>query len=138
MDPNNTPALQPPPGQVTNLSDPYSLRSDMYVAAGVGLGVSSLAVILRVFTKVRVLRSMQLEEYILLLSLLGFFAFTFLMIHAVHLGQGTHQWNVSVAHLQQVIQVRCMPQLKVFPNTTAKGLIHSLPTPLRLYIVPSF
>lgn len=116
MDPNNTPALQSPPGQVTNLSNPYSLRSDMYVAAGVGLGISSVAVILRVFTKVRVLRSMQLEDYILVLSLLGFFAFTFLMIHAVHLGQGTHQWNVSVAHLQQVIQVGSMPPIESFPG----------------------
>lgn len=116
MNPNTTPALQPPPGQVSNLSDPYSLRSDVYVAAGVGLGISSLAVILRIFTKVRVLRCMQLEDYILLFSLLGFFAFTFLMIHAVHLGQGTHQWNVSVAHLQQVIQVRFMPSIESFPK----------------------
>jgi hypothetical protein len=27
------------------------------------------------------------------------------MIHAVHLGQGIHQWNVSVAHVQKVIEV---------------------------------
>lgn len=105
MDPNTTPGLQPPPGQVSNLNGPSPLVSQMYVAAGLGLGLATLAVILRFFTKVRVLRSVQLEEYILVFSLLGFFAFTFLMIHAVHLGQGAHQWNVSVADVQRVIQV---------------------------------
>jgi hypothetical protein len=77
----------------------------MYITAAVGLGLSTIAVVLRVFTKARVLRSIQLEEYILVLSQLGFFAFTGLMIRAVDLGQGTHQWNVSIAHVQQVIQV---------------------------------
>jgi hypothetical protein len=30
------------------------------------------------------------------------------MIHAVQLGQGTHQWNVSIAHLQKIVEV-CIP-----------------------------
>jgi hypothetical protein len=105
IDLNTVPALEPPPGQVSNLEDPYSLRRYMYITAGLGLSLSTAAVLLRVFIKARVMRLMQLEEYILILSQIGFYVFTGLMIHAVHLGQGIHQWNVSVAHLQRVIEV---------------------------------
>ncbi|GFF39819.1 hypothetical protein IFM46972_06006 [Aspergillus udagawae] len=105
IDLSTVPALAPPPGQVSNLKDPYSLRHYMYITASLGLGLSTAAVLLRVFIKARVMRFMQLEEYILILSQIGFYVFTGLMIHAVHLGQGIHQWNVSVAHVQKVIEL---------------------------------
>ncbi|KAL2830900.1 hypothetical protein BDW59DRAFT_177592 [Aspergillus cavernicola] len=102
---NTVPALEPPPGHTSNLDNPYSLRNYMYATAGVTLALSTIAVLLRVFMKARVLRRMQLEDYILALSLIGFYAFTGLMIEAVHSGQGTHQWNVSTAHLQDVVRL---------------------------------
>ncbi|KAH8700415.1 hypothetical protein BGW36DRAFT_357077 [Talaromyces proteolyticus] len=105
MDPNTTPALEPPPGEVSNLHDPYSLRVYMYITASLALTLSTAAVILRIYTKARVTRSVQFEEYILMLCQLGNFAFTGVMIYAVQLGQGTHQWNISIAHVQRLIQL---------------------------------
>ncbi|KAL2824196.1 hypothetical protein BJY01DRAFT_263066 [Aspergillus pseudoustus] len=102
---NTVPALEPPPGQTSNLNNPYSLRNYMYATAGVTVALSTIAVLLRLFMKARVLRRVQLEDYILVLSLIGFYAFTGLMIEAVHLGQGSHQWNVSIAHLQGVVKL---------------------------------
>lgn len=105
LDPNTTPALQPPPGQVSNLKDPYNLKLYLILASTLGLGVSAIAVCLRIFTKVRVVQRMHLEEYILLFSECGFVAFTALIIEANRWGQGTHQWNVSIAHVERVIDV---------------------------------
>lgn len=105
LDPNTTPALQAPAGQVSNLKDPYNLQVYLILASTLGLGVSAVAVCLRIFTKVRVVQRMHLEEYILLFSECGFVAFTALIIEANRWGQGTHQWNVSLAHLERVINV---------------------------------
>lgn len=109
VDLNTMPALAPPPGQISNFHNPENLNHVMYLTAAVGLSLSTAGVILRVFTKARVLRFMQAEEYILIMSLCGFYVFTGLMLKAVLLGQGTHQWNVSVAHVQRILEVRTAP-----------------------------
>lgn len=105
MDLNNVPALEPPTGETSNLVDPYNINICMYITASIGLGLSMLAVIVRIVAKGHVMRTIQLEEVILLLSQCGFIAFVGLMIHSTKLGQGTHQWNVSVAHFQKVVEV---------------------------------
>jgi hypothetical protein len=102
--PDTVPALAAPEGQVSNLDNPYSLKSYIYGTAAVTITLSTVAVALRVYVKARVLRRAQIEEYILILSLIGFYFFSGFMIYAAHLGQGTHQWNVSVANFQEVVQ----------------------------------
>jgi hypothetical protein len=77
----------------------------MYITAPVALVLSTAAVLLRVYTKARVTRSVQFEEYILMICQLGNFAFTGLMVYAVQVGQGTHQWNISIAHVQRITEV---------------------------------
>ncbi|KAJ0415933.1 hypothetical protein BJY00DRAFT_317394 [Aspergillus carlsbadensis] len=102
--PDIAPALEAPQGQSSNLEDPYSLRNYIYGTAAVTMALSTLAVALRVYVKVRVLHRAQFEEYILILSLIAFYFFSAFMIYAVHLGQGTHQWNVSVTNFQAVVK----------------------------------
>jgi hypothetical protein len=101
---DTVPALQAPEGQVSNLDNPYSLKNYIYGTAAVTMALSTLAVFLRVYVKVRVLHRAQIEEYILILSLFAFYFFSAFMIYAVHLGQGTHQWNVSVSNFQSVVK----------------------------------
>jgi hypothetical protein len=105
VDLNNVPALEPPTGETSNLINPHNMDIYMYITASLGLGLSMLAVVVRVLAKVHVTRTLQLEEFILLLSQCGFVAFVGLMIHATKLGQGIHQWNVSIAHFQKVVNV---------------------------------
>ncbi|KAL3449199.1 hypothetical protein BJX65DRAFT_273008 [Aspergillus insuetus] len=102
--PDTVPALQAPEGQVSNLDNPYSLKNYIYGTAAVTMTLSTLAVFLRVYVKVRVLHRAQIEEYVLILSLIAFYFFSAFMIYAVHLGQGTHQWNVSVSNFQAVVK----------------------------------
>lgn len=99
-----TPALEPPPGHSSNLDNPFSLRVYFYATAAVALVLSTIAVVLRIFMKARVLRRVQLEEYILALSLAGFYVFTLLIVTAASFGQGIHQWNVSIADFKRVVE----------------------------------
>lgn len=102
---NLVPAMTAPAGQVSNLKNPPNQNKFMYLTAGICLGFSTLAVIFRLFVKARVLRAVQLEEFILTLSLCGLVSFTGIMIKATLLGQGVHMWNVSVAHAERIIEV---------------------------------
>jgi hypothetical protein len=104
-DPNNVPALKPPPGESSNLANSYNINIYTSVTASLGLGLSALAVVIRLFVKGYVIRRLQLEEIILLLSLCGFVAFVCLIIYSTKLGQGAHQWNVSVAHYRKIGEV---------------------------------
>jgi hypothetical protein len=88
----------------------------MYATAAVTLALSTIAVLLRIFMKARVLCRVQLEDYILVLSLIGFYSFTGLMIEAVHLGQGSHQWNVSIAHFQGVVRLANIVEIIYCPT----------------------
>jgi hypothetical protein len=102
---NNVPALEPPTGESSNLTNTYNINIYTSVTASLGLGLSGLAVVIRLFVKGYVIRTLQLEEIILLLSQCGFVAFVGLIIYSTKLGQGAHQWNVSVAHYQKIAEV---------------------------------
>ncbi|BCS21799.1 uncharacterized protein APUU_30024A [Aspergillus puulaauensis] len=99
-----TPALEPPQGHFSDLNKPPVLRVHFIATAAVTLVLSTIAVVLRIFMKARVLRRVQLEEYILVLSLAGFYAFTLLMVTATSFGEGSHQWNVSIADFKMVVE----------------------------------
>ncbi|KAJ9198290.1 hypothetical protein DTO021D3_3764 [Paecilomyces variotii] len=101
---NLIPAMQAPPGEVSNLKDPANMNQFMYLTAGVCLSCSTLAVIFRLFVKARIIRAIQLEEFILSFSLAGLISLTGVMIQSTLMGQGVHQWNVSAAHAQKIVE----------------------------------
>lgn len=102
---NLIPAMQAPPGEDSNLKDPANMNRFMYLTAGVCLSCSTLAVIFRLFVKARIIRAIQLEEFILSFSLAGLISLTGVMIQSTLMGQGVHQWNVSAAHAQKIVEV---------------------------------
>lgn len=105
IDTNDTPALEPPKGVTSNLVNPYNINQYVFVAVGLGLGISTLAVSFRIFAKIKIIRRLQLEDLILLISQFLFIAFNGIMVHAAKVGEGTHQWNVSIAHSQKIVEV---------------------------------
>lgn len=102
---NNVPALEPPPGESSNLADTYSINIYTSVTASLGLGLSVLAIVIRLFVKGYVIRTLQLEEILLPLSQCGFVALVCLIIYSTKFGLGAHQWNVSVANYQKIVKV---------------------------------
>ncbi|KAJ9314903.1 hypothetical protein DTO271D3_4903 [Paecilomyces variotii] len=101
---DKVPGLQPPPGYVTNFDNPPNLNKWMYLTAAVCLSLSIFAVIFRLFVKARILRAMQLEELILILSVMGLISWTGMMIKATAWGQGVHMWNVPESHVMHIIE----------------------------------
>ncbi|KAI1370977.1 hypothetical protein F4677DRAFT_464584 [Hypoxylon crocopeplum] len=99
MDPNTTPALKPPPGVESNFKNPYSLQPQRIAISTVCLTVCMIAVTARIYTRTLLLNKFNTEDWVLLLSTASFTTFTALLIVAGEHGDGTHQWDVSVADL---------------------------------------
>jgi hypothetical protein len=121
IDLDSVPGLQPPNGETSNLVNPSNMNQYLYVTVSLCLGLSSLAVIVRIFAKGWVMRKLQLEELTLVLSQCGFIAFVGILIHASKLGEGAHQWNVSVSHVQKIIEVSILVLLAVLWRDSWKG-----------------
>lgn len=78
IDTNETPALELLKGVTSNLADPYNINQYVFIAAGLGLGISTLAVSFRIFAKIQIIRRLQLEDLILLVSQFLFIASWFM------------------------------------------------------------
>ena len=57
-----TPAGVPPPGVIPNLVNPFYLRTDYLVTHIICLAVSTIAVALRVFTKLYLMKQFRAED----------------------------------------------------------------------------
>ena len=58
----NGPAGIPPAGIISNFDNPASLATDLYVTASLTVGFATCAVIIRIYTKHFLLRSMGYED----------------------------------------------------------------------------
>ncbi|KAI0416561.1 hypothetical protein F5X98DRAFT_375676 [Xylaria grammica] len=102
MDPNTTPGLSPPAGVEPNFVDPYSLQPQRIAVSIVGFVVLALSVIIRVYARVR-LGKFNIDDWVFLLAGACFATIIALLIVAGAYGDGTHQWNVTVAELKKVL-----------------------------------
>ncbi|KAL4891048.1 hypothetical protein BDV59DRAFT_183097 [Aspergillus ambiguus] len=117
MGPSETPALAPPDGQTSNFDNPDgSRRRASYIMASICLILATIAVILRVFTKARVLRAMNAEEYFLIVSLFGLCAFVGVLLTATHFGSGVHQWDITMTDFGYFMDMINAAELIYFPT----------------------
>jgi hypothetical protein len=58
----NGPAMQPPPGVVSNFIDPPNFKEDMVVEEIILLTLSTIAISIRLYTKLRINRQENLED----------------------------------------------------------------------------
>ena len=56
------PAGPPPPGQVSNFVNPFYLRTISFTTHALCLAISTIAVALRIFTKVHVMKQFRSED----------------------------------------------------------------------------
>ena len=56
------PALQPPPGVKSNFVNPYSEAKSLYITAGVCGILVTLAVIVRIYTKACIIKTVNFED----------------------------------------------------------------------------
>ncbi|CAD6593760.1 MAG: hypothetical protein ASARMPRED_007916 [Alectoria sarmentosa] len=90
------PAMSPPAGTIPNFHDPPNL--DAFVALTIALCVTfgTLAVVLRMYTKVFILRALAWEDYVIVLAWLLQIGQTIPSGIVTRYGGGTHMWNVQL------------------------------------------
>lgn len=92
------PALLPPAGAVL---DVFNSRAAEPLLAGTAIACVSLTTVctaVRLYTKIVILKQVNVEDYLLVLATLGFAAFAGVLLSNNDAGQGQHQWNMSMAH----------------------------------------
>ncbi|KAI0185626.1 hypothetical protein EV127DRAFT_485066 [Xylaria flabelliformis] len=105
MNLSNTPALKPPDGEQPNFVNPYSTHHGLIIAASISLFVCVLSAAIRVYVRALLLRQFDLTDGALLISLAFMIVFAGLSISTGTYGQGSHQWNVTVASLMKLLEI---------------------------------
>ena len=62
LDPNLTPALNPPPGIKSNLEDPHNIDPIIKFTFGICLGIGSLFALLRFYTRLFIIKAHGWED----------------------------------------------------------------------------
>ncbi|TVY17219.1 Satratoxin biosynthesis SC1 cluster protein 4 [Lachnellula arida] len=91
----NGPALDPPKGVTPNFHSHDSLAIYILPTVLVGLSISTVFLILRIYTKYFIIRSVSLEDYITILAWVMLVGFGVPCWYCVRVG-GRHQWDTSV------------------------------------------
>ncbi|KAI0121425.1 hypothetical protein F4776DRAFT_630805 [Hypoxylon sp. NC0597] len=92
----NGPALSPPPGVIPQLDNPPSNRATAISVPIVCLVVSTLAMAMRLYTRIRIIRHMSITDYSLLLGWAIFVAYIACILLAFEYAPGVHQWDLRL------------------------------------------
>ncbi|RYC55759.1 hypothetical protein CHU98_g10451 [Xylaria longipes] len=127
MDPNTTPALSPPDGVSPNFTDPFTIHPAEVIVSSLSLALCTVFVAAHMYTRVSIMKAFGLTDCALLVSYVRqfdsmrtrwseltnyeqatFTAYAAVAIYDGRYGQGTHQWDVTLADflkLQQPLNV---------------------------------
>ncbi|KAI0490872.1 hypothetical protein F4859DRAFT_520542 [Xylaria cf. heliscus] len=101
---DHQPALTPPPNVEPDFTRSSSILPLRYAICTVTLFLSILFTAIRVYVRVRIQKTFNFDDCVLLLSLAGCIAFTIIVILAGLKGDGKHQWDVSVSNFRIILQ----------------------------------
>ncbi|KAL9611562.1 MAG: hypothetical protein Q9167_003809 [Letrouitia subvulpina] len=139
------PGLKPPTGVVPNFVNPFSRQDYGFLELGLCLGLSTVLIGVRAYTKLAIVKSVGREDCILFLTWLVFVAYCTLGFLAMRYGGGMHQWDVRLAHVVKFGQVaNAIEVIACFLNLIVKIAIllqylHLfVPTQNRIYYLVHF
>ncbi|KAF6239921.1 hypothetical protein HO173_001529 [Letharia columbiana] len=92
----NGPAGTPPAGVVPNFQDPPNLNAFLILTLTLVLTFGSLAVLMRMYTKLFIIRSVAYEDYAVMLGWLIQIAETVPSAITTKHGGGCHMWNIQL------------------------------------------
>ncbi|KAI1141802.1 hypothetical protein F5Y05DRAFT_373835 [Hypoxylon sp. FL0543] len=105
MDPNNTPALYPPPGIEPNFVNPQSLQPERIAVSAIGLALCIIFVGGRIYIRVH-LKMFNLDDCIHLFALASFITYIGLIIASGEYSDGRHQWDVTIASFSRSLELQ--------------------------------
>ncbi|KAK0630534.1 hypothetical protein B0T17DRAFT_616176 [Bombardia bombarda] len=110
----NFPAMVPPPGEVSNFIDPYSLAPAGRIVVYVTLPLMVISVALRIYTRLFVTRTIGTDDYLCVAAaaaVVSYCAVTLSVFGGGYLGP--HQWNVRLTsitpdYIKGAIVITCL------------------------------
>ncbi|THZ29490.1 hypothetical protein D6C89_01993 [Aureobasidium pullulans] len=96
-DPNTIPARLPPPGYTSNLINPHSTGYQQTICNVICVIFVTLFVGMRIYTRIRLVKCVSWDDYLIALATLVFYADVGLFQYIVKVGLGKHLWDVSAA-----------------------------------------
>lgn len=92
----NGPAGTPPVGMIPNFDDPPNLDTYVILTISACMTFATVAVLLRMYTKVFITRSLENEDYVIVLAWLLQIRYTVPSTTVAKFGGGTHIWSVPL------------------------------------------
>ena len=90
------PVLDPPPGVVANLQNPYSLQKYDILCQTICLTIVTTLLCIRLYTKWRVLHSLGRDDWTSIVAYSGLITYGAIFFATDYYGDGRHLWNVTV------------------------------------------
>ncbi|KAK0516461.1 hypothetical protein JMJ35_001064 [Cladonia borealis] len=124
MDYANIPVMAPPKGVQSNFDNPKTLKSSMVAINATFLPLMLLAVAIRLYSRGQIMHAMGWDDYTCVLAVLGSVVHTILMLWDIHLGYGTHMWDIRAitllpSHLRDMTALAvCYPIVIFFVKLT--------------------
>lgn len=100
------PAMKPPPGVVPEFDDPPNRNTMALAVISVCLGVTTIVVALRFYSRCAVLRRVQLQDYLLLVSFAAYIAIIGLIYRLANSpGLFVHMWDLRSRDTVEFLRV---------------------------------
>ncbi|KAF9891614.1 hypothetical protein FE257_003625 [Aspergillus nanangensis] len=93
------PAMEPPAGQTSNFVDPPYVGTKFVVVNCVFLPLATVAVLVRTWTRVMLVRSFQWDDYLMLAAFVLSCVLTGVTLEMLNWGLGRHMWDVPATYL---------------------------------------
>lgn len=100
------PAITPPPGVVPNFDDPPNSNTMALVVMSICLAVSTIAIVLRFYSRWAVVQMVQWQDYLLLVAFgiyIAMLAMTYRLSSQV--GWFIHTWNLRTGDVVEFLHV---------------------------------
>ncbi|KAL1856381.1 hypothetical protein Daus18300_010753 [Diaporthe australafricana] len=100
------PAMDPPPGVVPQFDDPPNRNTMALAVLSVCLAATTIVVALRLYSRCAVLRRVQLQDYLLLVSFVEYIAIIGLLYRlANNSGLFVHMWDLRIGDTVEFLRV---------------------------------
>ncbi|PYH82464.1 integral membrane protein [Aspergillus uvarum CBS 121591] len=94
-----TPAMAPPAGMVSNFVDPPSCGLKFLVVNCVFLPLAVIALVVRMWTRIYLVRSVSYDDYLMIISVVLSCILTGVTLDMLNWGLGKHMWDVPYSSL---------------------------------------
>jgi len=109
------PGLAPPDGQESDFNSPDSIAIVVFIAAGLGLGLTTVALTIRVYTKAVIVKRFGWEDFTAILGWAMFVGFCVPCIYCSYYG-GRHQWDTSLGHVFSLLYYASIVEIMYGPT----------------------